>query len=79
VSVDTVDSRRKQRRSAQRNCLEATRRIRTGRSGARDPGIPIIAMTGDAMQEDRDRCVVAGMNDYLTKPVQINVFTRVLD
>ncbi len=59
--------------------LEATRLIRSGRSGVRNPEIPIIAMTGHAMQEDKDRCLAAGMNDYLTKPVQLDVFTAVLE
>ncbi|TVR75547.1 MAG: response regulator, partial [Spirochaetaceae bacterium] len=59
--------------------LEATRSIRSGRSGVRNPDIPIVAMTGHAMQEDRERCLAAGMNDYLSKPVQVNEFTRVLD
>ncbi len=58
--------------------LEATRRIRSGRSGVRNPDIPIVAMTGHAMQEDRDRCLAAGMNDYLSKPVQPDVFARIL-
>ena len=47
--------------------LEATRRIRAlpGRSGA----VPIVAMTADAMPEDVARCLAAGMNGHLAKPV----------
>ncbi|MFP4563255.1 MAG: response regulator [Spirochaetia bacterium] len=59
--------------------LEATRRIRSRRSAVRNPYIPIVAMTGHAMREDRERCLAAGMNDYITKPVQLNAFTRVLE
>ncbi|MGM0444741.1 MAG: response regulator, partial [Fibrobacterota bacterium] len=48
---------------------EATERIR------RDPppmneDIPVIAMTANAMQGDKDRCLRSGMNDYISKPVK---------
>jgi CheY-like chemotaxis protein len=47
--------------------LEATRAIRK-LSGARSE-IPIIAMTANAMKGDREQCLQAGMNDYLSKPI----------
>lgn len=49
--------------------LEATRRIRDPGSPVRDHAVPIIAMTAHAMQGDKERCLEAGMNDYLSKPV----------
>ncbi|HVO02438.1 MAG TPA: response regulator [Candidatus Cybelea sp.] len=47
--------------------LEATRRIR--QLGAMGKTVPIIAMTANAMQEDRRRCLEAGMNDFVAKPI----------
>jgi CheY-like chemotaxis protein/HPt (histidine-containing phosphotransfer) domain-containing protein len=50
--------------------LEATRRIRSGQSSALDPSVPIVAMTAHVREEDRQRCLAAGMNDYVAKPVR---------
>jgi len=49
--------------------LEASRRIRDPRSAVRNHAIPIIAMTANVQQSDRDRCAEAGMNGFVSKPV----------
>jgi CheY-like chemotaxis protein len=49
--------------------FETTRAIRGGRSDIPDRDIPIIAMTAHAMQGDRERCLEAGMDDYISKPI----------
>jgi PAS domain S-box-containing protein len=49
--------------------LEATRQIRKIESASDRKRIPIIAMTAHAMKEDRDKCLSAGMDDYVSKPI----------
>ena len=60
--------------------FEATRRIRSGGAGQGCTQIPIVAMTARAMQGDREKCLEAGMNDYIPKPVNslqlVQVFER---
>jgi signal transduction histidine kinase/ActR/RegA family two-component response regulator len=49
--------------------LEATRIIRSSSLDRVDPCIPIVAMTAHTLQEDRDMCFKAGMNDFISKPI----------
>ncbi len=56
--------------------FQATRRIRSMEGDKRRT--PVIALTANAMKGDRDRCLEAGMDDYVSKPVNRQVLERVL-
>ena len=49
--------------------IEAARQIRNPRSAVLNHDIPIIALTANAMESDRDSCLAAGMNDFVPKPI----------
>lgn len=51
--------------------LEATRRIRAHERATREH-VRIVAMTANALPEDRDRCLAAGMDEYLSKPIRVD-------
>ncbi len=59
--------------------FEATRRIRDPGSAVLDHAVPIIAMTAHAMQGDRELCLEAGMDDYVTKPISPQALAEALD
>jgi CheY-like chemotaxis protein len=48
---------------------EATRKVREQERLGEHPRIPIVALTANAMEGDRERCLEAGMDDYLSKPI----------
>ncbi|HZZ57613.1 MAG TPA: response regulator, partial [Opitutaceae bacterium] len=58
--------------------FEAARRIRAGSRAS--PSRPwIVAVTANAMEGYRERCLAAGMNDYLAKPIMMDDLLAVLD
>src|SRR5262245_20141220 len=63
--------------------FEATRAIRSWENVSRVGGpvtrLPIVALTANAMHGDRDRCLDAGMDDYITKPLSRSDLARVLE
>jgi len=55
--------------------LTATRKIRKGSS---PPGLPILAMTANALAADREECLAAGMNDHIAKPIKPEILYKTL-
>jgi CheY-like chemotaxis protein len=58
---------------------EATMFIRQAASRVLNHDVPIIAMTAHALDGARERCLAAGMNDYVAKPVKLAELTQVLE
>ena len=56
--------------------FDATRRIRERERGSRR--LPVVAMTANAMMGDRERCIEAGMDDHIPKPVRVEALHRAL-
>ena len=59
------------------NGLETARRIR--KEVVNGEKIPIIAVTAYAMREDKEKCLQAGMNDYIAKPLDIDMFCALIE
>jgi CheY-like chemotaxis protein/HPt (histidine-containing phosphotransfer) domain-containing protein len=58
---------------------ETTRRIRQPDTPVRDHAIPVIATTAHAMTGDREKCIAAGMNGYVAKPLRSDVLEQVIE
>ena len=61
------------------NGYKVTAVIRDPASAVHRHDIPVIALTGNAMKQDRDRCIAAGMDDHLPKPLILNDLLAKLD
>ena len=59
--------------------FETARRIRAGDPPGVDPRLPIIALTAFAMEEDRRRCLDAGMDDFISKPIRLEELQAAID
>ena len=60
--------------------LEATRKIRALESSQKTAKpVVIIAMTAHAMEGDRQNCIAAGMNDYLSKPIELKNLKNIIE
>ena len=57
---------------------EATKRIRTFEAFESKPRVPIVAMTAYSMNGDREKFLQAGMNDYIPKPVGVDMLRRTI-
>lgn len=60
------------------NGYDTTRAIRDGAAGEAVKRIPIIAQTAYAMKDDRVKCIEAGMDDYISKPLDFDTLTAIL-
>jgi CheY-like chemotaxis protein/HPt (histidine-containing phosphotransfer) domain-containing protein len=58
---------------------ELTRAVRNGEAGPTPPHIPIIAVTANAMRGEEERCLAAGMDAYLAKPVSLERLRAILE
>ena len=60
------------------NGYQATHNIRLGEAGDFYRSVPIIAMTANALKGENEKCIAAGMNGYITKPVDADVLIKAL-
>ncbi len=57
---------------------ETTRLLRNGEAGEHYKTIPIVAMTANAMKGDREKCLRSGMDDYISKPIDVKELDQIL-
>lgn len=58
--------------------LETTRLLRSREGKAGTPPIPVIGMTAHVLQGDREKCLDAGMNDYVPKPFHVDMLLKII-
>jgi signal transduction histidine kinase/DNA-binding response OmpR family regulator len=58
--------------------MEATRTIREWEGAEKKHALAIFALTANAMEEDRQKCLAAGMNNYISKPIDVGVLKKAL-
>jgi len=58
---------------------EATAEIRKESSAVRNHRVPIIALTANAMEGDREKCLNAGMDDYVPKPIKTKILIEAIE